>query len=128
MNSEEVARRWLSRWSWLLRWSGAAAGPHEAADGTDGETGELTGSITVQGSDTIVNLAQAWAETFQDENPGVTISVTGGGSGTGIASLINGTVDFANASREIKDEEKSSSPPTMASIPSSTRSPRTASP
>lgn len=66
---------------------------------------ELTGSITVQGSDTMVNLAQAWAEAFQTDNAGVSISVTGGGSGTGIASLINGTIDLANASREMKAEE-----------------------
>lgn len=71
----------------------------------DAEAKELTGAITVQGSDTMVNLSQAWAEAFQDKNSGVTISVTGGGSGTGIASLINGTIDFANASREIKGEE-----------------------
>jgi len=61
--------------------------------------------IENKGSDTIVNLALAWAETYQDEHPNVRISVTGGGSGTGIASLINGTVDIANASRQIKQEE-----------------------
>jgi phosphate transport system substrate-binding protein len=61
--------------------------------------------IENKGSDTIVNLALAWAETYQAERPEVRISVTGGGSGTGITSLINGTVDIANASRQIKDEE-----------------------
>lgn len=61
--------------------------------------------IENKGSDTIVNLALAWAETYQAEHPEVRISVTGGGSGTGIASLINGTVDIANASRQIKEEE-----------------------
>ena len=61
--------------------------------------------IENKGSDTIVNLALAWAERYQSENPDVRISVTGGGSGTGIASLINGTVDIANASRQIKQEE-----------------------
>lgn len=61
--------------------------------------------IENKGSDTIVNLALAWAETYQAEYPHVRISVTGGGSGTGIAALINGTVDIANASRKIKDEE-----------------------
>jgi phosphate transport system substrate-binding protein len=61
--------------------------------------------IENKGSDTIVNLALAWAELYQTEHPEVRISVTGGGSGTGIASLINGTVDIANASRRIKDEE-----------------------
>lgn len=61
--------------------------------------------IENKGSDTIVNLALAWAERYQAEQPQVRISVTGGGSGTGIASLINGTVDIANASRQIKQEE-----------------------
>lgn len=61
--------------------------------------------IENKGSDTIVNLALAWAETYQAEHADVRISVTGGGSGTGIASLINGTVDLANASRKIKEEE-----------------------
>src|SRR5919108_1754680 len=61
--------------------------------------------IENKGSDTIVNLALAWAERYQAEYPEVRISVTGGGSGTGIASLINGTVDIANASRKIKEEE-----------------------
>ena len=61
--------------------------------------------IENKGSDTIVNLALAWAERYQAEHPEVRISVTGGGSGTGIASLINGTVDIANASRKIKEEE-----------------------
>ena len=58
------------------------------------------------GSDTIVNLALAWAEKYQSINPDVRISVSGGGSGTGIAALINKTVDIANASRKIKPEEK----------------------
>ncbi|MBK9779447.1 MAG: phosphate ABC transporter substrate-binding protein [Anaerolineales bacterium] len=61
--------------------------------------------IENKGSDTIVNLALAWAETYQAEHSDVRISVTGGGSGTGIAALINNTVDLANASRKIKDEE-----------------------
>jgi phosphate transport system substrate-binding protein len=61
--------------------------------------------IENKGSDTIVNLALAWAERYQAEHSEVRISVTGGGSGTGIASLINGTVDIANASRQIKAEE-----------------------
>jgi phosphate transport system substrate-binding protein len=61
--------------------------------------------IENKGSDTIVNLALAWAERYQSEHADVRISVTGGGSGTGIAALINGTVDIANASRSIKEEE-----------------------
>lgn len=62
-------------------------------------------SIENIGSDTIVNLALAWAEAYQKIDPGVRISVTGGGSGTGLAALINGTADIANASRAIKAEE-----------------------
>ncbi|MEP6894696.1 MAG: phosphate ABC transporter substrate-binding protein [Chloroflexota bacterium] len=61
--------------------------------------------IENKGSDTIVNLALAWAEKYQTEHPDIRISVTGGGSGTGIAALINKTVDIANASRQIKSEE-----------------------
>lgn len=75
----------------------------------DGNSGNASDSpanyIENKGSDTIVNLALAWAETYQGEHTDVRISVTGGGSGTGIAALINGTVDIANASRKIKSEE-----------------------
>ena len=62
--------------------------------------------IENKGSDTMVNIALAWAELYQKIHPEISISVTGGGSGTGIASLTNGTVDLANASRQIKTEEK----------------------
>jgi phosphate transport system substrate-binding protein len=61
--------------------------------------------IENKGSDTMVNLALAWAERYQDSRQDVRISVTGGGSGTGIAALLNNTVDLANASRQIKSEE-----------------------
>jgi phosphate transport system substrate-binding protein len=67
-----------------------------------------TGGASIQnkGSDTMVNLALAWAETYGALQPDVQLAVTGGGSGTGIAALINGTVDMANASRQIKPEER----------------------
>lgn len=58
-----------------------------------------------KGSDTLVNLALAWAERYRQLHPDVTIAVTGGGTGTGIAALINGTVDIANASRQMKADE-----------------------
>jgi len=61
--------------------------------------------IENKGSDTIVNLALAWAEAYQELRPNISVSVTGGGSGTGISALINGTTDIANASRQIKSEE-----------------------
>lgn len=73
---------------------------------SSGQTSQKTTAyIENKGSDTIVNLALAWAEFYQSAYPDVRISVTGGGSGTGIAALINGTVDIANASRQIKPEE-----------------------
>jgi phosphate transport system substrate-binding protein len=62
-------------------------------------------SPNVDSSANIVNLALAWAEKYQGDHPDIRISVTGGGSGTGIAALVNGTVDIANASRQIKEEE-----------------------
>ena len=61
--------------------------------------------IQNKGSDTLVTVAQAWAEAYRDIDPNVAVAVTGGGSGTGIAALINGTADLANASRKIKEEE-----------------------
>jgi len=84
----------------------AEDGSGENGSGDAGESTELSGTIDIQGSDTLLNLATAWSEGFMDANPGVDISVQGGGSGTGIAALINGTVDFANASRQMKDEER----------------------
>ena len=78
--------------------------------GSSNSSAEVTSDSSTQyienkGSDTIVNLALAWAEAYQAKYPNVRISVTGGGTGTGIAALVNGTVDIANASRKIKDEE-----------------------
>ncbi len=61
--------------------------------------------ITVKGSDTMVILAQKWAETYMKKNPSVMIQVTGGGSGVGITALINGTTDICNASRPMKPSE-----------------------
>ncbi len=69
------------------------------APATSGDT------IENKGSDTLVNLALAWAEAYMAAHPDARISVTGGGSGTGIAAMINGTVDLANASRAMKEEE-----------------------
>jgi len=63
-------------------------------------------AVTVKGSDTMVILAQRWAEVYMNKNAGKRVQVTGGGSGIGIAALINGTTDVANASRPMKDAEK----------------------
>lgn len=64
------------------------------------------GTITAKGSDTLVILAQKWAEVYMSKNPGTTIQVTGGGSGTGFAALQNQATDLANASRKIKPQEQ----------------------
>ena len=61
--------------------------------------------IQNKGSDTRVNVAQAWAEAYAQINPNVAVAVTGGGSGTGIAALIGGSVDIANSSRSMEEEE-----------------------
>lgn len=61
--------------------------------------------IQVKGSDTMVNLSQAWAEKFMEENPGDFVAVTGGGSGTGISCLISGMCDVTMSSRDIKTKE-----------------------
>ena len=84
---------------WLL----PGCGPRQPgeAEGSP-ESGQ---TIENKGSDTLVNLALAWAEAYTQLFPEVRISVTGGGSGTGIAAMINGTVDIANASRAMKEEE-----------------------
>lgn len=62
-------------------------------------------AISSVGSDTMVNLALAWAEQYAAKNPEIRIAVTGGGTGTGISALINGTAQIANASRRMKNEE-----------------------
>ena len=74
---------------------------------TDASSAEITSGEAIQnkGSDTLVNIALAWAAAYQQVEQEVIIAVTGGGSGTGIASLINGTVDIANASRDMKENE-----------------------
>ena len=62
-------------------------------------------SIDIKGSDTLLQLVASMAESYLKENPDVEISVTGGGSGTGIAALLNGETDMANSSRDIKEKE-----------------------
>ena len=65
------------------------------------------GSTTIQniGSDTMVNIAQAWAEAYHDVDPNVSVEVSGGGSGIGVAALLNGTCDIANSSRHLEPAE-----------------------
>jgi phosphate transport system substrate-binding protein len=68
-------------------------------------TSAFAGNITVKGSDTLVILAQKWAEVYMSKNPGTKLQVTGGGSGVGLAALQNQTTDLANSSRKIRAKE-----------------------
>lgn len=70
-----------------------------------GDSGAQTRNITVKGSDTLVRLGQRWAEVYMGKNPKEVIQVSGGGSGTGIAALLNSAVDICEASRDMKPEE-----------------------
>jgi phosphate transport system substrate-binding protein len=85
---------------WLLAALLGGCRPSGTASAVDGQI------ITNKGSDTLVNLALAWAEEYMGLYPEVRISVTGGGSGTGIAAMINGTVDIANVSRAMSETER----------------------
>lgn len=87
----------------LFALTACGEGSRKAADSAPAPA--ASNNITVKGSDTMVVLGQRWAETYMKANPGVTIQVTGGGSGTGIAALLNGTTNLANSSRPIKAEE-----------------------
>jgi phosphate transport system substrate-binding protein len=81
-----------------------ASGATSAADVPAKEQGRRA-VLQNKGSDTLVNVAQAWAEAYKTVDDKVAIAVTGGGSGTGISALLNGTTDIANSSRKIKDSE-----------------------
>lgn len=101
------------RFTWLLAllaacllFSGCTGDVGQAAE-PEGDQGQTSSERAIQnkGSDTLVNIALAWAEAYRQVDPALSIAVTGGGSGTGIAALMNGTVDIANASRPMKQEE-----------------------
>ena len=81
----------------------AGCKPKTGETGTDGKART---TIQNKGSDTMVNVAQVWAEEYQKLHPQVEVEVSGGGSGVGIAALTKGTIDLANASRDMKAEEK----------------------
>ncbi len=66
---------------------------------------QAKGSLQIKGSDTVLPLSQAWAEEFMKKNPNAAIAVAGGGSGVGLAGLLNGSCDVANSSREAKPKE-----------------------
>jgi len=101
------------RWILLLLAAALAASSCTSAkkpqDGDEPKSAAQTrrdSTLTIKGSDTMVILAQNWAEAFMKANPDKVVQVSGGGSGTGVAALINGTADLANASRPIKDKER----------------------
>ncbi|SDK85341.1 PstS family phosphate ABC transporter substrate-binding protein [Natronincola ferrireducens] len=75
------------------------------ADTNTGNDIDFSKLVQVRGSDTMVNLGQRWAEEFMEEYPEAQLAVTGGGSGTGIAAMINRTIDIAQSSRQIKQKE-----------------------
>lgn len=77
----------------------AGCGPSNGSTSNTGQT------ITIKGSDTMLHLVTAWASAYMGQHPDVSISVTGGGSGTGIAALLNNTTDICASSREVKQEE-----------------------
>lgn len=83
-----------------------ACGGSESGSPAGSSAGRSDRPVTVKGSDTMVILGQRFAEEYMKQHPGATVQVTGGGSGTGIAALINGTVDLAQASRPMKNDEK----------------------
>jgi phosphate transport system substrate-binding protein len=70
-----------------------------------GKRSGQSNSLQIKGSDTMVNLGQAWAEEYMKQNPDISVAVTGGGSGTGITALLNNTCDIAEVSRLMKDDE-----------------------
>jgi phosphate transport system substrate-binding protein len=76
--------------------------------GGDAASGGPSKKLSIQniGSDTMVNLAQAWAEAYGTVEPSVSVEVSGGGSGIGVAALLNGTCDIANSSRKLEPEEE----------------------
>ena len=65
-----------------------------------------SGTLTIKGSDTMVHLVTGWAEAYMKAHPNAQVSVTGGGSGTGIAAMLNGTADLCMASRDVKAKER----------------------
>ena len=79
--------------------------PSGNGNGSANSGGGGGNTIVVDGSDTMVNLSQAWAEAYTKVHPDVHIQVSGGGSGVGIAGLIGGKLDLANASRRMSDKE-----------------------
>jgi phosphate transport system substrate-binding protein len=93
---------WTTAATWLMA---ALTGCSGGTSGPATDSGSAKVTIRIDGSDTMINLAQAWAEEYDRTHPDVSIQVSGGGSGVGIASLISGVTDMANSSRKMKDKE-----------------------
>ncbi len=89
----------------VLALAGCSGSRREEGGGERGSAGGRQ-TLTIKGSDTMVILAQRWSQGFMNQNTGIAVQVSGGGSGTGLAALINGTTDIANSSRPIKASEK----------------------
>jgi phosphate transport system substrate-binding protein len=107
MFNEAVSRKWAAV---LLLAIPLVAGckRHASSEGSEGvASGVIKGKQSIQtiGSDTMVNLAQAWAEQYAKVAPKVSVEVSGGGTGVGVAALINGTADIANCSRKLEPAE-----------------------
>lgn len=108
VSAQKTRSRWRTLHFVALFWLMAGALGTLTACSSGSTSNAFAGSsrtIQNKGSDTLVNVALAWAEAYQTVDPSISIVVMGGGSGTGIAALINGTTDIANVSREIKDSE-----------------------
>jgi phosphate transport system substrate-binding protein len=107
MAIERLLRRFRRRTLAALSLTALGLAGCAAAGGGRPEARPAPQAVSIKniGSDTLVNLALAWAEAYMASHRNVHISVTGGGSGTGIAALVSGTIPLANASRAMSPEE-----------------------
>ena len=103
--ANRITARLLCVFAVSLLVSSLGCGPRHTGSSSASATGAM---VTIKGSDTMVHLVTAWANAFMKAHPDAKISVTGGGSGTGIAALLNGTTDICAASRDLDSSEKKS--------------------
>jgi phosphate transport system substrate-binding protein len=89
-----------------LTWTGCGRKSESGGGASSGDSSAKTAEIRAKGSDTMIQLATAWAEAYRKVKPNVFVNANGGGTGTGFAALQNNTTDICNASREIKPEER----------------------
>jgi len=104
MSKLKTTTKWAMAIALAAGLAQTGCGKRDGANGSGSGGGKVT-SVQNIGSDTMVNLGQVWAEEYHKVDPGVTIDVSGGGSGLGIAGLINGTAEIANSSRKLESEE-----------------------